>query len=307
VPDFIPLARNLLTLEINTVEKDGMSGQKMPAGPQALVETAEAYWDFLCREANSFGTQGEPLAPWLRVISMSFDWGMEPFPPPPNEPSQAIEVRTDLEGRSTKPLEQSNGRRVWKGDFLRDAPETVTAETLDDLRQVAFWMAEMRSRILSLADSRSDLFGTLRGRVAQLVLEESWAATVRGTARRFRTQDRSIFHRIRRNCDQLKAIFDSGPAEITRRSPDEDVRSTELVALRKAWDIGTEVILMQTVIQIDGDVVSRFQSGLEGGERAQLQTLHASAVDISFRYWGWLIEALGKIAGQTVSSLLRST
>ncbi|MDO6416134.1 hypothetical protein Q4F19_17240 [Sphingomonas sp. BIUV-7] len=307
MPDFGPLARNLLTLEINTVEKDGMSGQKMPSGPQALVETAETYWDFLCREVNRFGTQGEPLEPWLRVISMSFDWGAEPFPPPTDDSSQATEARAELATRSGKPLEQRDGKRVWKDGFLRDAPDTVTAAVLDDLRQIAFWSVEMRSRILNLADTRSDLFSHLQGRVHQLLPDASWGGTIRGIARGFRPQDRAIFHRIRRNCDQLKAIFDGGPAEITRHSPDEVVRSAELVPLRKAWDIGTEVILMQTVIQIDGDVVSRFQSGLEGGERAQLQTLHASAVDISFKYWGWLVDALSKIAGQAVSSLLRST
>jgi hypothetical protein len=62
---------------------------------------------------------------------------------------------------------------------------------------------------------------------------------------------------------------------------------------------------MQTVIQIDGDVVNRIQPGRETGEHKPLHDLHKDAVDISFRYWRWLIEALGRFAGQAVSSLLK--
>lgn len=301
--DFAALARNLLTLEINTVEKDGMSGQKMPTGPNALVETVVAYWDFLCRKSNDFAPQGNELPTWLRLISMSFDWGVEPYPPPAVEDGRAVALLAAARARNGKAASGDPAPRPFKDGLLRDAPGEVTEEVLDDLREVAFWMVEMRSRIQSLADGRSDLFAALR----ETVQEDVAADVIRIAARAFRAQERSIFHRIRRNCDQFKAIFrgDKAPERITRNSSEDDISATDLVPLRKAWDIGTEVILMQTVIQIDGDVVSRFQQGLEGEERQQLQLLHANAVDISFKYWRWLIDAVGKIAGQTVSSLLR--
>ena len=288
--DFASLARGLLTLEINTVEKDGMSGQKMPTGPNALVEVVQAYWDFLCSKAGDFGPKSTPLPSWARKLSRSFRWGREPFPQPPGE-----ERTIDASGGEPQPA-------GYVVDFLREPPTAVTPLVLDHLREIAAWMAEMRALIQILADGQRSQLASLREK-----LDEDGMADVRQVARRLRPAERSVFHRIRRNCDQFKAILkSSGQDEIVRTSPENVISSTDLVPLRKAWDIGTEIILLQTVIQIDGDVVSRFQAGLEGTERTELQALHANAVDISFKYWRWLIDAVGKIAGQTVSSLLRS-
>ena len=56
--DFVELARGLLTLEINTVLKDGMSAQKMPSAGDARIDLAQAYHVFLCQQAGAFGAIG---------------------------------------------------------------------------------------------------------------------------------------------------------------------------------------------------------------------------------------------------------
>ncbi len=288
--DFREMAKGLLTLEINTVEKDGMSGQKMPSAPNALIEVAQVYWDFLCQKSQAFGVTGSKLPSWSNKLSKSFDWGREPFPQP---------------GAKDRPIAHPEGEPQPPGhnaDFLKEPPATVTLDTLDHLREIAAWLAEMQLRTTSVADASSTLFPGVRDRLKPNELNQA-----RSAARRFRLEERSIFHRIRRNCDQFKELTKrKGFEQISRSTPCEGFNSNDVVQIRKAWDMGVEIILMQTVIQIDGDVVNRFQSGMDVASKAPLHALHAGAVDLSFKYWRWLIDAFGRIAGTAVSSLLGS-
>jgi hypothetical protein len=85
-----------------------------------------------------------------------------------------------------------------------------------------------------------------------------------------------IFDRIRGNAEQLKAIYrDRGHADIAPDAAGIDISGSferaqatasalllsqsEVVLVRKIWEVATETIAMQTVILIDGDVFSRVQ------------------------------------------------
>ncbi|AQR75250.1 hypothetical protein [Sphingomonas sp. LM7] len=287
--DFAELAKGLLSLEINTIEKNGMSGQKMPSAPHALIEVAQGYWDFLCRKSFDFGQTGRPLPGWANKISKDFDWGREPFPQPAGAPDRPI--------ADTKREPRPAGH---DGEFLKDSPDEVSVLIFDHLREIATWMAEMQLRVDSLADAQSERYSSLR---AELTPDELYDA--RQARKRFRVEDRSIFHRIRRNSDQFKEIVRDSKQETIHRGCTESIFSPDaLVAIRKGWDIGTEIILMQTVIQIDGDVVNRFQIGVDGPDKATLHGMHGGAVELSFKYWSWMIDAMGKLAGKASGALL---
>jgi hypothetical protein len=282
---FTDLAKGLLTLEINTVQKDGMSAQKMPTPANALIEVIQNYWDFLCQKTAAFGPSGQPLTGWADILSKSFGWGREPFP-------QA--------GPEDRPLDHPEGEPRPAGHiatFFAEPPAIATRDILDHLREIATWLAEMQLRIQSLAAGESRRYPGLRETLSDDDLRE-----IRVFARRIPREDRPILHRIRRNCDQFKPIV--GARRIDRSSPDGDFQPPDLIAIRKAWDLGTEAILLQTVIQLDGDIVTRFQNGMDQPSREVVHTLHARAVDLSFRHWQWLFEAVGRVAGQTVSRLL---
>lgn len=287
--DFSQLAKGLLSLEINTIQKDGMSAQKMPTAPNAMVEVVQLYWDFLCRKACDFGLPEAPLPSWAGKISRSFGWGREPFP----------------QNGSPRTVDHPEGEPKPAGyvdNFFKEAPATVTTDNLDHLREIAAWLGEMQARTTSLANGRSNLHAGLRENLSEDELED-----MRLAARLFRPEERSTFQRIRRNCDQFKDIAerDAHAGGITRKTTCDGFETTDLVNIRKAWEIGTEIILMQTVIQIDGDVVNRFQTGMDSADRAPLHMLHAGAVDISLKYWRWTIDAVGKLAGKTVATLLQ--
>lgn len=287
--DFTDLAKGLLTLEINTVQKDGMSGQKMPTIPNALIDLAQVYWDFLCRKAIHFGPAGQPLEGWALVLSHSFDWGREPFP--------------QRDPQADRPVAHPEGEPPPAGhraDFGREAPSRVTLDFLDDLREVATWLAEMQLRASAVASGQAGSLRRLKGKIS-----EEEMRGLRAAVREFRPEERAVLHRIKRNCDQFKVIAKRLPDQtITRDCPDDRFQPTEIIQIRKAWDIGVEIILMQTVIQLDGDVLNRFQAGMDGPEKSQLHALHASAVDLSFRYWRGLIDAVVAVTGKAFAQLL---
>lgn len=122
----------------------------------------------------------------------------------------------------------------------------------------------------------------------------------------------TIIDRIVSNCDQLKGILlgtDRPDQPIDQeivalaemnRAPLPDFSPDAIVKLRKIWEIGTDIVTMQTVIQIDGDVVSRIQEGRDGASARFLDEIHRSAVEVSFRHWTFLVE----VAESFVSSVL---
>ncbi len=83
--------------------------------------------------------------------------------------------------------------------------------------------------------------------------------------------------------------------------PDLDLDTAQLTTIRKIWEIGTEEILMQTVIQIDGDVTTRIAERLMQDnktieyQRALVFKLHDQAVSTSVNFWANLIKTISSI------------
>jgi hypothetical protein len=61
----------------------------------------------------------------------------------------------------------------------------------------------------------------------------------------------------------------------------------DLMLVRKAWEIGTETVYSQTVIQLDGDVITRVAPS-KADEKALLE-LHRVNVDVSVSFWKTLV------------------
>jgi len=168
------IVRGLVSLEINTIVKDGMSATRMGAPPQALSEIATRY------------------ATWLQSYGSRYD----------------------------------------------AVPDPLTAQYLEGLAVKAE----------QVKASHPDAEGVA-----------------------------VIATRIERNARQLTTIFD----RLTLAEPDPD----ELVQLRKIWEIGTETVVMQTVLWIDGDATQRIHPGFADTAHQQLLAIHSASVSMSLSYW----------------------
>lgn len=124
------------------------------------------------------------------------------------------------------------------------------------------------------------------------------------------TESASLFllYRIKRVSDQIKSVFNrlksrnanNWDNNLTRQEIEAardplPLTSDELVILRKAWEIGTEEVAMQTVIQLDGDVVTRVQPKFATSQYSVLHGIHHQGIETSVGFWKTLVDIVGSI------------
>ena len=159
--------------------------------------------------------------------------------------------------------------------------------------------------------------------------------------------ERGIAIRIRRNCDQLKAVVlrframetwkayflsphaianiaeartDTAAADswTNFRAPDKGLTRAEIsrsleslssigsvqavldsdaaTRLRKIWELGTDQIIAQTIVHVDGDTVTRFQRGVGEPERSYFLEIHNQSVHTAVNQWRTLFHAFAALA-----------
>ena len=101
--------------------------------------------------------------------------------------------------------------------------------------------------------------------------------------------------------DTTKLEFEREHDEIKDRDKPIPFSSEHLVNLRKIWEMGTEQIAMQTVIQLDGDVITRIQPKYATAKYTPLHELHRQGITTSMAFWRGLID----IAKDLLKGLLR--
>jgi len=118
--------------------------------------------------------------------------------------------------------------------------------------------------------------------------------------------DTNMLERIKGNADQMLYIFGrldaggGGEKVVLRRQPGAhrptavELFPEEIVVVRKAWELGLDEVVMQTTIQIDGDVVTRIRRGLnDQPDGPTVMKLHDKAVTTSTGFWSKLVDILG--------------
>lgn len=78
--------------------------------------------------------------------------------------------------------------------------------------------------------------------------------------------------------------------QIVKKNIEIELDYEQMIELRKIWEIRTEVIAMQTVIQLDGDVVTRVlpEYAREGWEA--LRAMHYKGVRTATSFWRGLVD-----------------
>ena len=143
-----------------------------------------------------------------------------------------------------------------------------------------------------------DTFDDLRNRASEMYDGKPQAVAV---PRVLRKSERLMLCRIRDNCDEIKSILQAlqtrspGSAlRFTRKdAPQVDLLPAELMSIRKIWDIGTEEIVMQTVIQLGGDVTTRLNSAYATERDQPIVRIHEGSVTTSISTWNKLVETVG--------------
>lgn len=114
---------------------------------------------------------------------------------------------------------------------------------------------------------------------------------------------RYVITRIRDNCDTILGLFDAlaaregsaaaGSQPVTRMNAtivDIPLTTSERLQLRKIWEVGTETVMMQTVIHLNGDVFTRMNRQIAEGSpnSAIILDIHSQGVQKAVKFWNKL-------------------
>ncbi|MFQ5543894.1 MAG: hypothetical protein ACE5FY_06035 [Nitrospiria bacterium] len=113
----------------------------------------------------------------------------------------------------------------------------------------------------------------------------------------FNLETSNILRRVDKNCKLLEVLLKGNDS--LRFSAEE------LLIIRKIWEVGVERVLMQTVVQIDGDIVTRIQVGRETEKDKFLQEMHKDLVNLAIGNWHFMVQTLADMAKSTLKSIFR--
>lgn len=258
------LLDDLHKLEINTIEKPGLTAQKMPAPLLAIHDIVTTYERF------------DPDA--RSVIEEGVD---------------GAKTAGSLIDRLERLQETASGRAV----ALRD---------VDDV-------ADQGSRIIynRIHQNTLTLLGILRRAQSE---RDAAPDDGRGEDMAAVLQQRSATIEKRRKEDTTGPIPDllyNMPAndlwEMDRGKVDRAwyVSYADRAQIRKIWELGTERVLIQTVIQIEGDVTNRINPAIarQGNDRGYVMDIHQRGIETSLKMWASLVGVARDLVGALIRAL----
>ncbi len=226
--------------------------------------------------------------------------------------------------------------------ILRD---NITAQKMPISRHALIDIGKMYKKALASMESaygtgveapESVQLGAYYGSFAGYSIIREWASRLMkdaysGTVK-LNDDQLSILPRIKDNSDLLKGMFTRLAHEnpeiiigtpkwdwLTNQYTRSDLGSyapsalplneQQLVLLRKIWELGTEVIVMQTIVQVDGDVITRLNSNFLHHENyPKARSYHNKGIEIALEHWAGLVSVAKELmiaAGEGISNAFK--
>ncbi len=284
------IASNLLTLEINTAIKPGMVAQKMPEPPVALHVLIETYAEGLSKARVPLtGELLRAAAAHLRndaaiTVEVLQSW----FTAPGGRP-KGYEPETPV-------AELTNGAETF---------EAMQWAAFGGLATGAYKRGELDNAEVNLQRIRSN---SRQLRSAAILLERQYSsAGTAGTAEPGAVSYEARLDAVRSGKEpeaESRRLF-GGTLEQTADAlfkhprPPISIAPDLAVLVRKAWDVGLEAVLFQTVIQLDGDMLARMSDQISLDQRDFLHGLHQQVVGDGTAQWKLLFQTAGELIRET--------
>lgn len=288
---------DLLTIEVSTIIKDSMTAQKMPSLPFAFHDIIEVY----ARALVQLGVDLEPyFAPssadlWRRLSSDAayLAPAEAAYQSVHAKPAKTADERRDLYNYVTDlwpvldtKLNPRPSTPGWSFSMLAvtngwDSFERLRIATHEAVNQGEF--------------SKPDqvLLARIIGSCARLKF------IVQGLQRCEPEQGRKPSRRSRELAcwDQLiprtrNQLLHSDLRD--KEVPLDAIRPDQRATIRKIWEVGTERVVVQTCVQLDGDVVTRISEDLievhSEAIRGLILQAHRDSIDTGLRHWQSLVD-----------------
>jgi hypothetical protein len=278
------IGRDLMIMEISTIASDGITGRKMPWFPHAVIDILDKYRDWF---EVTIGVDFDKVLAESAPLDKAFFVKKNRY-----EPGKSGVTSATTNGWRT--VEQL--RRAAKYLLDDELMEAFREKPLDDTQK------GIALRIRRNCDQLKPIIVRFRGttewrhyfleagvvKLGNFEFEAGKDTADDVKWKHFRPVDRGISR------TDISIVLNNPD-----RSTDQNgVINPDVVGrIRKIWEMGTDEIIAQTVVQIDGDVVTRFKKGLPDEEQAFFVSMHHRGVETALQQWNTLFNAFQKLIG----------
>jgi hypothetical protein len=273
---------DLTHLEINTIIKDEMSASKAPSSPRLLLHNLAVKYDLKLKnlgdiysDVDTFEGTGKMLFNGVTKMAGS---GVRSF----------LELRDRARTFHEKILE-NEFLLVSNADENKLNKEIIDAD-IKMLQRIEAISNDIKN-ILSVKGVLPDSNGTLssNGFLRSSKSNRNKAAEI------LDFDDKEAISKFKIMTEQ----------EAEQQELNLDLR--QLMVIKKANDIGTEKVMLQTIIGIDGDVTTRISKSFANQPVNFINNMHHDATIISVKFWENLVNVVVKLGESIFGGLTKKT
>lgn len=288
--DLIEVGRDLLVMEVSTIVSDSITGRKMPWFPHAVIDITTKYADWLAEVRN------------INIGSILNS-------PMPLTRERFVELAQSHDEQWDDPI--TNGWRPL--EQLRRTAKLLT----DDSAMELVGMTPLNHAETGIAIRIRRNCDQLKTIVLRFRATDAWKtyfltpealSNIKDARVDTATNDGWSEYRDADNGLSRAAISRSLQAVSAFRAEKAVLDTDAATRLRKIWELGTDQIIAQTVVHVDGDTVTRFQRDIEDSKRSYYFEIHNRSVQTAVSQWKTLFEAFSALAGHMANLIFgRST
>jgi hypothetical protein len=310
---FTNITQDLFNIEVNIIIRDNITGQKMPNPRHTLLDIGKEYckaldemevWRHHYYNQNAGQEAQQPGDEMFTVMRRQFGYLTE-------EEGSAQNIDMDTyERHVSHNIDDELGGfdafdilRNWADSFLKDLAKDIylspaQLSVLPRIKENADLIKGMYSTICRrdpvLNDPKQLPEKNLTEQLRQMPEEEMNPNTVVKMSKKI-NPDRTVD--LTNEYSRSDLVNKEGIQPLPLREPD-------MVMIRKVWELGTEVIAMQTVVQVDGDVITRLNPNFMDEEKyPKLHDYHNKGVDIALKHWTSLVEIAKELIVSTAKGI----
>jgi len=289
---FDRIGKDLLKLEVNTILKDSSSlGDKMPSNfREAFYRLSRSYHFKMVKFQNAFEIDIRGKAIWIYGGLCSFE-----------------ELRKRAIEGQNKFKEMINSENSKLSIYSSGKEPALSLLQKQKIEDYVLKLKHAR-RILQRIQFQSELIVSIFKELERNIPKD----------KNGQTGYQSI------NCGDLSEDFNTVtpskkteeghleswgwnndiPLASIQRVGDLPLAPNQILRLRKAWDLGTEEIVMQTIIDIEGDVTSRIMRSFALSPDKTVLEIHNQAIHIATGMWKSLVQTVASMANKAFEQLL---
>lgn len=263
--DISKVAKDLLTIEINTIIKSDMSAAKMPHSNRLILFEIAKNYD---AKLKDFKTYDSELKESNAREPVYWDFsGMRSF--------EELQERADFELGKLQKLSQDKQRENEKKIRMLERIGSNSSNIVGMFKALEQKIKNDKNRVKKYEEIPKG------PGIEKLMKMKNLNKPEKHLGSRFWNND-----------------IDRGTMN---EIDDLDLDKDSIIMIGKTWDIGTEQIMLQTVIELGGDVTTRISNVLfekyQGDIRDKIIGIHNDSITTSVGMWSTIVKTLSEFAG----------